>query len=61
MNKYVFEFLTVTLLSGCLFLASSRTYADDDIVVDEVNITIPISCTLSGTGMDSHVTELKNT
>lgn len=61
MNKYVFEFLTVTLLSGCFFLVSSCTYADNDIVVDEVNVTIPISCTLSGTGMDSHVTELQNT
>ena len=51
--------MAITLLFSTLFLCP--TYADNDTVADEVNVTIPISCTLSGTGMDSHVTELQNT
>ena len=59
MDKRAFKHLAITLLFSTLFLHS--TYADNDTVTDEVNVTIPISCTLSGTGMDSHVTELQNT
>ena len=34
-------------------LASTNTSADDS-VVDDISITVPMSCTLSGTGMNSH-------
>ena len=54
-----FGLVVFSLLSG---LVLSSTYASaDDPVIDEVNVTVPISCTLSGTGMDSHITELHNT
>ena len=51
--------ITITLFSG-LILTSSITSATDDSIVDEVNITVPVSCTLSGTGMNSHNAEIPN-
>ena len=39
---------------------SSNTYADNDSVVDRVKIKVPVSCTLSGTGMNSHNAEIIN-
>ena len=43
-----------------MVLASSRVMAEDTSVVDEINITVPISCTISGTGMNSHNAEIPN-
>ena len=61
---------TITLSLGMLLgfttvlgmvLASSRAMADDDTsTVDEVNITVPVSCTMSGAGMESHNAEIAN-
>ena len=51
--------VTVTLLSGGL-LASDHTYADDDSIVEQVSISIPISCSLIGSGMNSHTVEVTN-
>ena len=60
---------TITLSLGMLLgfttvlgmvLASSRVMADDTSVVDEINITVPIACTMSGTGMQSHNAEIAN-
>ena len=48
---------TVAVLSGVI-LASSNIYADD--VVDEINITVPVSCSISGTGMNTHNAEINN-
>ncbi|MBO7718275.1 hypothetical protein J6S37_02155 [Candidatus Saccharibacteria bacterium] len=50
--------LSVTILSG-LILAGSFVSADDTIV-SNVAITVPASCTLSGTGMDSHTANINN-
>ena len=36
------------------------TADDDTSVVDEINITVPVSCTLSGTGQNSHDAEINN-
>lgn len=41
-----------------LLLGSSIVSADD--VVDEINITVPVSCNLEGTGMNSHNATLNN-
>ena len=50
----------VTMVLG-IVLASSRVSAEDNTsVVDEINITVPVSCTMSGTGMDSHNAEINN-
>ena len=49
----------ISLLTGGL-LASSHVSADDPSVVDEINITVPIACTMSGTGMQSHNANINN-
>ena len=51
--------LTTVLLSG-LVLSSSIVSADNDSIVDEINITVPVSCTLSGTGMNTHNANINN-
>ena len=60
---------TITLSLGMMLgfttvlgmvLASSRVSAEDTSVVDEINITVPIACTMSGTGMQSHNAEIAN-
>jgi len=48
---------TIAIFSGAI-LASNNIYADD--VVDEVNITVPVSCLLSGAGMNTHNAEITN-
>ena len=54
-NKSVIG-LTI-LASG---LIGSAVFADNDSVVDQINITVPVSCTMSGTGMQSHNAEITN-
>ncbi|MBR3353495.1 hypothetical protein IKG49_02795 [Candidatus Saccharibacteria bacterium] len=49
--------IIITILSG-LVLISDSSYADD--TVDEINITVPMSCTMSGTGQDSHNANINN-
>ena len=49
----------LTVLSG-LFLGSNLVSADNDSVVDEINITVPISCSISGTGMNTHNANISN-
>ena len=41
-----------TIISG-IVLVSPSSYANDS-AVDNVNITVPVACTLSGTGMNTH-------
>ena len=47
----------LTTISG-LALTAARVSADD--IVDNVAITVPISCTMSGNGMNSHTAEIAN-
>ena len=51
--------VAVTVVAGSV-LASTTVSADNDTVVDQINITVPVSCTLSGTGMTSHTAEIAN-
>ena len=51
--------LAVVCLCG-IVLVSSDALAENDTVVDQVNVTVSESCTLSGVGMDSHVATLHN-
>ena len=50
--------VALTLISGS-FLISSTTSAEDESVVDEVNISVPISCSLSGTNL-IHTANMEN-
>lgn len=60
LRPYIFlgGLLSFTVFSG--FLLSSSVVSADDSVVDQVNITVPVSCSLSGTGMNSHNTTMNN-
>ena len=50
--------ISITILSAGILVS---TYASaDDSIVDQVNVTVAASCTLSGTGMDSHNAEITN-
>ena len=48
-----------TILSGVV-LSSTIVSADNDSAVDQVSITVPSSCTMSGSGMNSHNSEIVN-
>lgn len=48
---------SLTLISGTI-LSSDHAIAND--AVDEVSITVPISCSMIGTGMNSHTAEIAN-
>ena len=51
---------SITILASTI-LASNTVLADDNTsVVDEINITVPVSCTMSGTGMQSHNANINN-
>ena len=58
MNRVIYVLLAMTILSGVAL--SSPAFADNTSIVDKINLTVPVSCSLSGTGMDSHVTTLQN-
>ena len=56
---YLLGMLTlVTVTSGILL--SSNIVSADDSVVDKVNITVPVSCSISGTGMNTHNASIVN-
>lgn len=60
-SLYIIGSLIITTLISGLILFSTLVSADDDTsVVDEINITVPISCTLSGTGMNTHNANINN-
>ena len=50
----------ITVFSGAFLLSPSSIATDDNSAVDQVSITVPISCTLSGTGMTSHNASIPN-
>ncbi|MBR3115762.1 hypothetical protein IKF30_00850, partial [Candidatus Saccharibacteria bacterium] len=52
--------LGITVMVGGI-LASNRVLAEDNTsIVDEINITVPVSCTISGTGQNSHNANINN-
>ena len=55
----VIVLLSIVSSSG-LVLSSSIVSADNDSAVDVINITVPVSCTLAGTGMTSHNATISN-
>ena len=51
--------LSIMALFVPLILAMNA-FADNDSVVDQVSITVPMACTISGNGMSSHTTSIPN-
>lgn len=57
-RAFVGVLLVSTVVSG--FVLSSSVVSADDSAVDNINITVPVSCSLSGIGTDSHNATLNN-
>ncbi len=70
LRSYKFSFSSCALLLvgftlvSSLFLSSSSSFAlqgEDPIrIIDRVQVTVPVSCTLSGVGMQSHKATINN-
>ena len=50
----------ITTILSATILSSTYVSADNDSVVDEINITVPVSCTMTGTGQNTHNAEINN-
>ena len=62
-NKVVMMIVGIPIITTMLsatILSSTYVSADNDSVVDQVNITVPVSCTMTGTGMNTHNAEIAN-
>lgn len=55
--KYIWVILVGLVFGG---FVSDNVLADDNVVIDKVNVAVPMSCTLSGTGMTSHTARIPN-
>ena len=56
---YIFApLISLTILSGIIL--NSSTVSADDSIVDQVTINVPVSCSMTGTGMNSHTAEIIN-
>ncbi len=53
-----FGLLLVFILT--VIFCTNFVFADDNDIIDEVYIAIPVSCTMSGTGMNTHNAEIVN-
>ena len=51
---------SLTLVSGLILSSSSTSAADNDTVVDKIKITVPVSCNLTGVGMNTHNATINN-
>ena len=61
-DKYILgtvSIVTVTIITGA-FLNSIKVSATDDNAIDNVSVNVPVSCTMSGTGMNSHNANIVN-
>ena len=59
-NIYELALFLMALTAFAAVSLSSPSVNADDSVVDQVRITVPVSCTLGGTGMNTHNAEILN-
>ena len=59
MRSYWVSFLMLFLIVFCSYFLSSVSVSADD-VIDEISIKVPVACTMSGVGMDSHTATIMN-
>ena len=51
----------ITILSGVFLMSSySSATSNNTDAVDDVSITVPVSCSMEGTGMNSHNANIVN-
>ena len=60
MNKKILTYGLVGVGLVASGIVGTVAFADGTDVVDQVNITVPVSCTMSGTGMNTHNAEIAN-
>ena len=58
LNTITLSLIALTLVSGSFLISSSSSASDSG--VDNVSITIPVTCTMVGTGMNSHTATIEN-
>ena len=58
LTRTTLSLLALTLFSGSFLISSSSSASDSG--VDNVSITIPVTCTMVGTGMNSHTATIEN-
>ena len=59
--KYLMVLGYLMAMGGlAVLLSASSVMADNDTVIDQINVTVQESCTMSGVGMNSHNAELLN-
>ncbi len=56
---FLLSLLSLTTISASILL-STYVSANGDSAVGQIGITVPIACTMSGTGMNSHNAEINN-
>ena len=60
MNKKTIIFGLASVGIATSSMVGMTAFADTTDVVDQINITVPVSCTMSGTGMNTHNAEISN-
>ena len=60
LNLIPLSLASLTILASTILVSSIVSADDDTSVVDQINITVPVSCTLSGTGMNTHNANVNN-
>lgn len=58
-TKIMFFFVVITGISACM-LRSTSVNAENDSVTDELNVIVPVSCSMSGNIDTAHMANLKN-
>ncbi|MBQ3433107.1 hypothetical protein IJG22_02295, partial [Candidatus Saccharibacteria bacterium] len=60
MRKNIIATIALTLFAASFLLLSTKVSADGDEIIDHVELTIPVACTMSSTGNTSHNATVKN-
>ena len=60
LNLIPLGLIGVSLLTSGILTSSHVSAEDNTSVIDEINVTVPVSCTMTGTGMQSHNAEIAN-
>ena len=59
-NKSILVTTGLVSITACTGFVLMSSYVSADDVVDDISITVPTSCTMSGSGMASHTAEITN-
>ena len=57
-NMFILAGLPVAVILSVASLSFTTVFADD--IIDQININVPISCSMSGVGVNSHNSNVYN-